>query len=102
MLERAYFSTQVSAPKQKKRKTRATYDGARTWGTGLPGPLSLFPERLGSIPPPLALLRVHGAGAQRAAVLVGADDDARGHGLRADEREFAGRGSIRKEAFACA
>ena len=45
---------------------------------------------------------VEGAGPQRPAGSVGADDDARGHGLGADEREFARRGSIRKETFACA
>jgi len=33
---------------------------------------------------------------------LGADDDARGRSLRADEREFAWRGSIRKETFAYA
>jgi hypothetical protein len=33
---------------------------------------------------------------------VGTDDDARGRSLRADKREFAWRGSIRKETFACA
>ena len=45
---------------------------------------------------------VEGAGPQRPAGPVGADDDARGRSLRADEREFAWRGSIRKETFACA
>jgi hypothetical protein len=39
---------------------------------------------------------------QRPAEPVGADNDARGRSLRADEREFAWRGSIRKETFACA
>jgi hypothetical protein len=43
---------------------------------------------------------VEGAGPQRPAGSVRADDDARGRSLRADEREFAGRGSIRKETFA--
>ena len=45
---------------------------------------------------------VEGAGPQRPAGPVGADDDARGRSLRADEREFPWRGSIRKETFACA
>ena len=45
---------------------------------------------------------VEGAGPQRPAGSVGADDDARGRSLRADEREFAWRGSFRKETFACA
>ncbi len=40
------------------------------------------------------------AGPQRAARLVGADDDARGDSLRADEREFTWRSSIRKDTFA--
>src|SRR5262249_12668519 len=42
------------------------------------------------------------AGPQRPAGPVGADDDARGHSLRADERELAWRGAIRKETFAFA
>ena len=45
---------------------------------------------------------VEGAGPQRPTGPVGADDDARGRSLRADEREFAWRGSIRKDTFACA
>jgi hypothetical protein len=45
---------------------------------------------------------VEGASPQGPAGPVGADDDARGRSLRADEREFAWRGSIRKETFACA
>ena len=43
---------------------------------------------------------VEGAGPQRSAGPVSADDDARGRSLRVDEREFAWRGSIRKETFA--
>src|ERR1700733_10389724 len=43
-----------------------------------------------------------GAGPQRTAGLVGADDDARGPGLRTDKREFAWRDCIRKETFASA
>jgi hypothetical protein len=43
---------------------------------------------------------VEGAGPQRPAGPVGADDDARGRSLRVDEREFAWRGSFRKETFA--
>jgi len=43
-----------------------------------------------------------GAGAQRTVRLVGTDDDARAHSLRADEREFAWRSSIREETFAFA
>ena len=51
--------------------------------------------------PALSLPRVIvGAGPQRPAGLVGADDDARAHSLRADEREFAWRGSLRKDTFA--
>ena len=45
--------------------------------------------------------RVEGAGPQRPAGPIGADDDARGRRLRADDREFAWRGRG-KEAFACA
>jgi hypothetical protein len=45
---------------------------------------------------------VEGAGPQRSAGPVSADDDARGRSLRVDESEFAWRGSIRKETFACA
>ena len=41
-----------------------------------------------------------GTGPQRPVGPIGADDDARGHSLRADEREIAWRGSIRKETFA--
>ena len=41
-----------------------------------------------------------GAGPQRPAGPVGSDDDARGRSLRAHEREFAWRDSIRKETFA--
>ena len=41
-----------------------------------------------------------GAGPQRPAGLVGADDDARAHSLRADEREFAWRGALRKDTLA--
>jgi hypothetical protein len=53
--------------------------------------------------PALSLPRVVvGAGPQRPSGPVGADDDARGHSLRADEREFAWRGSIRKDTFASA
>jgi len=53
--------------------------------------------------PALSLPRVVvGAGPQRPTGPVGADDDARGHSLRADEREFAWRGSIRKDTFASA
>jgi len=44
---------------------------------------------------------VEGTGPQRSAGPVSADDDARGRSLRVDEREFAWRGSIRKETFAC-
>jgi hypothetical protein len=53
--------------------------------------------------PALSLPRVVvGAGPQRPTGPVGADDDARGHRLRAYEREFAWRGSIRKDTFASA
>ena len=53
--------------------------------------------------PALSLPRVAVAtGPQRPAGLVGADDDARGHSLGADQREFAGLGSIRKDTFASA
>src|SRR5215472_6005912 len=41
-----------------------------------------------------------GASPQGPAGPVRADDDARGHSLRADQREFAWRRSIRKDAFA--
>jgi hypothetical protein len=53
--------------------------------------------------PALSLPRVVvGTGSQRPTGPVGADDDARGHSLRADEREFAWRGSVRKDTFASA
>src|SRR5258708_29417551 len=41
----------------------------------------------------------HGAGPQGPVRPVAADDDARGHCLRTDEREFAWRGSLREETF---
>ena len=44
-------------------------------------------------------LFAHGAGPQRPVWPVGADDDARGDSLRADECEVAWRGSVRKETF---
>jgi hypothetical protein len=60
-------------------------------------------EKLGSDPSFPGLFRVAvGTGPQRPTGLVGADDDARGHSLGAEEREFAGRGSIRKDPFASA
>jgi hypothetical protein len=43
---------------------------------------------------------VEGAGPQMPAGPVGADDDTRRRCLRADEREFAWRSSIRKKTFA--
>jgi hypothetical protein len=42
---------------------------------------------------------VDGAGTQRSGRRVGADEDARGHSVRAGQRESAWLGSVRKETF---
>src|SRR5579872_1072069 len=76
----------------KKREGR----GHPLWQNQTPGP----PGRIFSLC--LALLLPIAAGPQRSTGLVGADDDARGRNLRADQREFPWRGSFRKDAFASA